>query len=68
MDGRDRIIDELRALVAKQAARIEQLTARIVELELALAKAKKDSSTSSKPPSSDIVKPKPKQATKRGHH
>ncbi len=72
MDGRDRIIDELRALVAKQAAqleeqaaRIEQLTARIVELELALAKAKKDSSTSSKPPSSDIVKPKPKQ-TKPG--
>jgi hypothetical protein len=27
-------------------------------LELALAKAKKDSSTSSKPPSSDLVKPK----------
>ena len=61
MDGRDRIIDELRALVAKQAAQIEQLTARIAELELALAKAKKDSSTSSKPPSSDIVTPKPKQ-------
>ena len=61
MDGRDRIIDELRVLVAKQAARLEQQAARIAELELALAKAKKDSSTSSKPPSSDIVKPKPKQ-------
>jgi hypothetical protein len=68
MDGRDRIIDELHALVAKQAAqldeqaaRLEQQAARIAELELALAKAKKDSSTSSKPPSSDIVKPKPKQ-------
>ena len=53
MDSRDRIIEELRALVAEQAA-------RIAELELALAKATKDSSTSSKPPSSDIVKSKPK--------
>ena len=61
MDGRDRVIDELRALVAKQAAQIEQLTSRVAELELALAKAQKDSSTSSKPPSSDIVKPKPKK-------
>jgi len=61
MDGRDRTIEELRELVAKQAAQIEQLKAHIAELELALAKAKKDSSTSSKPPSSDIVKPKPKQ-------
>jgi transposase len=61
MDGRDRIIDELRALVAKQAAQIEQLTTRVAELELALAKAQKDSSTSSKPPSSDITKPKPKK-------
>jgi len=61
MDGRDRIIEELRALVAKQAAQIEQLTARIVELELALAKAQKDSSTSSKPPSSDFTNPKPKR-------
>ena len=61
MDGKDRIIAELRELNAKQAAQIEQLTARIAALELALAKAKKDSSTSSKPPSSDIVTPKPKQ-------
>ncbi len=60
MDGRDRIIAELRELIAKLTAQAERQAARIAELELALAKAKKDSSTSSKPPSSDIVKPKPK--------
>jgi transposase len=67
MNGSERIIEELRALVAEQAARLEEQAARleeqaarIAELELALAKAKKDSSTSSKPPSSDLVKPKPK--------
>ena len=53
MDSKDREIAELRALVAA-------LTKRVAELELELAKAKKDSSTSSKPPSSDLVKPKPK--------
>ena len=57
MDSRDRIIDELREVIVKQAAQIEQLKARIAEWELALAKAQKDSSASSKPPSSDIVKP-----------
>ncbi len=61
MDGKDRIIAELRELVAKLTAQLEQQAVRIAELELALAKAMKDSSTSSKPPSSDIVKPKPKQ-------
>ena len=71
MDSRDRVIEELRALVAEQAA-------RIAELELALAKANKDSATSSKPPSSDIVKPKkrgkkpgrrkkPKRGAQPGH-
>jgi len=54
MDSRDRIIQELRVLVAEQAA-------RIAKLELALAKAKKDSTTSSKPPSSDFTQPKSKQ-------
>lgn len=54
MDSRDQQIEELKALVAK-------LTKRVAELELALAKAKKDSSTSSKPPSSDITKPQAKQ-------
>ena len=61
MDNRDQVIQELRELVADQAAQIERLTKRVAELELALAKAKKDSSTSSKPPSSDLTKPKAKQ-------
>lgn len=61
MDRRDALIDELRALVAKQAAQLERQAARIAELELKLAKALKDSSTSSKPPSSDIAKPKPEK-------
>jgi hypothetical protein len=53
MDSRDKTITELRAV-------IERMAARIAELELQLAKAKKDSSTSSKPPSSDMVRPKSK--------
>ena len=54
MDSKDKQIEELKALVVK-------LTERVAELELELAKAKKDSSTSSKPPSSDITKPKVKK-------
>lgn len=50
MDSRDAIIEELRALVAKQAARIAELEAELQSVKLALAKAQKDSSTSSKPP------------------
>lgn len=65
MDGRDAIIADLRDLVAKQTAQLERQAARIAELELALAKSKKDSSTSSKPPSSDITKRKPRQAPGR---
>lgn len=61
MDSRDKLIEELRALVAKQALQLEQQALRIRQLELALAKAQKDSSTSSKPPSSDIAKPKAKR-------
>jgi hypothetical protein len=53
MDSKDREIAELRALVAA-------LTKRVAKLELELAKARKDSSTSSKPPSSDITKSKAK--------
>ncbi len=47
MDGKDRIIAELRKLNAKLTAQLERQAARIAELELALAKAKKASSTSS---------------------
>lgn len=58
MDRKDREIEELKALVAA-------LTKRVAELELELAKAQKDSSTSSKPPSSDITQPRPKKASGR---
>ena len=49
------------ARLAKRLAKLEEqlaaALARINELEKQLAAARKDSSTSSKPPSSDIVKP-----------
>lgn len=54
MDRREEVIEELRALIAQQAA-------RIAELELALAKAQKNSATSSQPPSSDLTNPPPKR-------
>jgi transposase len=56
MDAKDRIIEEQRLL-------IEELRREIEELKLALARATKDSSNSSKSPSSDIVKP-PKKGTR----
>src|SRR4051812_25307336 len=40
-----------------QKAQLDALAKRLAELEAQLAAARKDSSTSSKPPSSDIVKP-----------
>jgi transposase len=43
--------------ITEQAKEITQLKALVAELESKLTKAKKNSSTSSKPPSSDIVKP-----------
>ena len=42
---------------AELIAVILRLEERIAELEAEIAKLRKDSSTSSKPPSSDIVKP-----------
>jgi transposase len=47
---------------AELTRKIAELTARLEKLEAELARAKKNSSTSSKPPSSDIVKP-PKPAS-----
>jgi transposase len=38
-------------------ARLAELQARLIQLEEQLARARKDSSTSAKPPSSDLVKP-----------
>jgi transposase len=61
-DGRSSREEELLAI-------IRRLEARIAELEAEVARLRKNSSTSSKPPSSDIVKPpkppKPKGAKKR---
>ncbi len=51
MENKDAIIDRL-------TQQVETLLARISELEDEVAKLKKDSNNSSKPPSSDIVKPK----------
>ncbi len=52
--------------ITEQAKEITQLKALIAELESKLAKTKKNSSTSSKPPSSDIVKPGRGQTPKTG--
>ncbi len=54
------------ALITELRQTIERLELRVLELELALARAQKDSSNSSKPPSGDLVKPpKPKAGGKR---
>src|SRR4051794_10885172 len=47
----------LQARLEAQRAQIEALQASLAQLQQRLAAARKDSSTSSKPPSSDIVKP-----------
>ena len=56
---------ELLAIIRRLEARNTELELRISELERERAKARKNSSTSSKPPSSDIVKP-PKSPTATG--
>ena len=48
---------ELIAVILRLEARLVRLEKRNAELEAENAKLRKDSSTSSKPPSSDIVKP-----------
>ena len=58
-------------LCAELKAKIAELAARLEKLEAELARLRKNSSTSSKPPSSDIVKPpkppaKGKRRRKRG--
>ena len=59
MASKDTIIAELRQLVdrlvAEHAEQIAALTEEVVQLKLQLAKAQKDSSNSSKSPSSDIT-------------
>ena len=66
MASKDDIIAELRRIVDAQAKQIAAQAKRIDELELKLAKALKDSSNSSKSPSSDIVKPPPKKQSAAG--
>ncbi|NOZ41432.1 MAG: hypothetical protein GXP24_14585 [Planctomycetes bacterium] len=53
LDGKYQVIAELRRLVAKLTPQLERQAEQIEELKLSLAKAQKDSSTSSKPPLSD---------------
>ncbi len=60
-----RRVAKLEAQLRAALAHIAELESRNTRLAEQLAKAHKDSSTSSKPPSSDIVKP-PKPARKRG--
>jgi transposase len=56
--------ERLPAQVDALRGQLEALQAVVAQLQEQLAKARKDSSTSSKPPSSDIVKPpKPSSAT-----
>lgn len=57
---------ELLEIIARQDAHIAELKNRIAELERQLAKALRNSSTSSKPPSSDIVKPPKAPPTQPG--
>ncbi len=58
---------ELLAIIRRLETRNAELEKRIGELETELAKARKNSSTSSKPPSSDIVKlPKPRPPGSQG--
>jgi transposase len=54
-----------KAKLDAQEARLKELEATVARLQGQLAAARKDSSTSSKPPSSDIVKP-PKPAPPEG--
>ena len=59
--------ERLEAAVAQLREQLERALARITELEGEIARLKKNSTTSSKPPSSDIVKPpRPPATGKRG--
>lgn len=66
MDAKDREIQRLNQVVDEQQKRIDALCSKVEELELALAKANKNSSNSSMSPSSDIVKPPREKTNRRG--
>jgi transposase len=59
-------VRELLELIKTQVEIIKRLEARIRELEGEVARLKKDSGNSSKPPSSNIVKPKKADKNKNG--
>ena len=60
-------VAQLKLQLAHALARIAELEQQNAQLQRQLAKVKKNSSNSSKPPSSDIVKPKiPKGKGRRG--
>jgi len=56
-----RLICDLSARVDMQQRQIELLQKKVADLERIVAQLSKNSSNSSKPPSSDITRPKPKQ-------
>ena len=61
-----RVVSDQAALIETQRAENETLRAENAELKAEIAALKKNSSTSSKPPSSDIVKPpKPRKDKER---
>ena len=59
------LVAELRLTIARLEKCVHHLEQRNAELEAQVAKGRKDSSTSSKPPSSDIVKPSKPPARRR---
>jgi transposase len=56
-----RLICELSARVEAQQRQIDLLLRKVADLERTVAKLSKNSTNSSKPPSSDITRPKPQQ-------
>lgn len=65
MDAGDRLINEPRAVAERQATPLGQQAARIAQLHLTLDKAKNHSTPPSRPPSSDMAKPKSKKTSGR---
>lgn len=65
MDDKDRINSDLMEQIRLLTEQNQRLQARIIELEEKIARLERNSSNSSKPPSSDIVNPHP-PARKRG--
>jgi transposase len=61
-----KLIDNQAETIRKLEARIAELEAQVVELKATIARLQKNSRNSSKPPSSDIVKPK--TAAQKNNH